>query len=184
MTSLLGKEVTVLGRHGSDTFTLPNTFDLPVTDPYRYQSVWYYPLSVIACVTAPPTTTTPIICEAPFEAPSEGKVKVGSKVKLLGSRAAFENAFRGKSYVWHPAMTNLLGKEVTVVSRPYGGTFGLPKSDPNHNQPVWYYPLSVIACVAPPPTTTTTTTTTTSICLSSAVRNLVRLKISVSLTRV
>ena len=65
MTSLLGKEVTVMGRRDGSTFTLPNTFDLPVTDAYHYQTVWYYPLSVIACVTAlPPTTTTvPCNCE-------------------------------------------------------------------------------------------------------------------------
>ena len=88
-------------------------------------------------------------------------MKVGSKVKLLGSRSAFENAFRGKYYVWNNAMENLLGKTVTVVSRTNGDTFGLPKSDPNSPYSVWLYPLSVITSVecvdttTPPPTTTT-----------------------------
>ena len=126
----------------------------------------------VACAdtTPPPTTTTPTTtttttsCPNGSEAPSERTVLVGSKVKLLDSRAAFENAFRGKAYVWNNAMSKLLGKTVTVVSRPNGDTFGLPKSDPNSYFPVWLYPLSVIASVECVGSTTTGPTTTTTPC--------------------
>ena len=96
--------------------------------------------------------------------PTQTNVQAGSQVTLVSSKAAFENAFSGKSYVWHPAMEKLLGQTVTVVSTGSswsGPTFGLPRSDPNHPQAVWLYPLSVIArveCVDEEPTTTTTTT--------------------------
>ena len=78
---------------------------------------------------------------------------------MLDSRAAFEAAFQGKGYVWHAAMEKLLGKTVTVTHKWGAATFGLPKSDPNHSQATWYYPLAAIACVMPPEPTTTTTTT-------------------------
>ena len=93
-------------------------------------------------------------------APSISNVKPGTQVTLISSKAEFEAAFHGKGYTWHPAMDKLLGKTVTV-NYAAGGIFGLPKSDPNHYQTVWYYPLSVIACVggksAPEEPTTTTT---------------------------
>ena len=76
---------------------------------------------------------------------------------MLDSKAALQAAFAGKGYVWHPAMDKLLGKTVTVTGKYGAGTFGLPKSDPNHSQATWYYPLSVIACVSPSDPTTTTT---------------------------
>ena len=69
---------------------------------------------------------------------------------MLDSKAAFENAFVGKGYVWHPAMDKLLGQTVTVTNKFGAGTFGLPKSDPSHSQATWYYPISAIACVSPP----------------------------------
>jgi len=78
---------------------------------------------------------------------SEHTVKVGARVTLITDRVAFKNAFNSVSYIWDDAMTTLLGQTVTVVDRPQPGIFGLPKSDTRSNQPVWWYPFSVIACV-------------------------------------
>ena len=98
------------------------------------------------------------------ERPTSGNVQVGSKVKFLDSKAAMQNAFKGTGFSWHPAMEKLLGKTVTVTSKYGSKIFGLPKSDPNHSQGTWYYPLSVLACVSPPETTTTTPCKCPSVC--------------------
>ena len=98
------------------------------------------------------------------EAPTGSNVQVGSRVKILDSKAAMEKAFKGTGYSWHPAMDKLLGKTVTVTHKWGAATFGLPKSDPNHSQATWYYPLAVIACVSPPVTTTTTPCKCPSVC--------------------
>merc|ERR1719362_1304454 len=146
MDKLLGKTVTVTAKYGS------NMFGLPKSDPNHSQPTWYYPFSVIACVSPPEpttsTTTTP--CPGGGERPNGSNVQVGSKIKMLDSRAAFEASFQGKGYVWHPAMEKLLGKTVTVTGKYGAGTFGLPKSDPYHSQATWYYPIEAIACVMPP----------------------------------
>merc|ERR1719183_2985727 len=54
-------------------------------------------------------------------------------------------------------MVNLLGKTVTVTGKYGTNMFGLPKSDPSHYAPTWYYPLSVLASVECGAQTTTTT---------------------------
>lgn len=86
---------------------------------------------------------------------SEQTVKVGARVTLITDRVAFKNAFNSVNYIWDDAMTTLLGQTVTVVDRPQPGIFGLPKSDTRSNQPVWWYPFSVIACVSDQPGQTT-----------------------------
>jgi len=86
---------------------------------------------------------------------SEKTVKVGARVTLITDRVAFKNAFNSVNYIWDDAMTTLLGQTVTVVVRPQPGIFGLPKSDTRSNQPVWWYPFSVIACVNDQPGQTT-----------------------------
>jgi len=100
--------------------------------------------------------------------PSEENVKVGTHVTLIANREAFQKAFDAVPYIWDPAMVSLLGQKVTVVSRVSPGIFGLTKSDARSNQPVWYYPFSVITCVEDKGTTglqrssiTATTTTET-----------------------
>jgi len=89
---------------------------------------------------------------------SEKNVKIGSRVTLIADRQAFQNSFNNVPYIWNDAMTSLLGQTVTVVDRPQSGIFGLPKSDPSSNQPVWWYPFSVIACVKNNDATITTRT--------------------------
>jgi len=89
---------------------------------------------------------------------SEKNVKIGSRVTLIADRQAFQNSFNNVPYRWDYAMTSLLGQTVTVVDRPQSGIFGLPKSDPSSNQPVWWYPFSVIACVKDNGAITTTRT--------------------------
>jgi hypothetical protein len=44
-------------------------------------------------------------------------------------------------------MEVLLGANVTIVDRPQTAIFGLPKSDPNSSQQIWWYPFSVIECI-------------------------------------
>merc|ERR1719271_1617310 len=85
---------------------------------------------------------------------SEKTVKVGARVTLITDRVAFQHAFNSVNYIWDDTMTTLLGQTVTVVDRPQPGIFGLPKSDTGSNQPVWFYPFSVIACVNQIPSTT------------------------------
>jgi len=87
---------------------------------------------------------------------------------LIANREAFQKAFDAVPYIWDDAMVSLLGQKVTVVSRVSPGIFGLTKSDARSNQPVWYYPFSVITCVEDKGTTglqrssiTATTTTET-----------------------
>jgi len=89
---------------------------------------------------------------------SEKNVKIGSHVTLIADRQAFQNSFNNVPYIWNDAMTSLLGQTVTVVDRPQSGIFGLTKSDPSSNEPVWWYPFSVIACVKDNGATTTTRT--------------------------
>jgi hypothetical protein len=91
---------------------------------------------------------------------TEESVKVGTRVRLVADRAAFEIAFQNVgyrsdaqshrhflTYVWNDAMTALLGATVTVVDRPQPGVFGLPKSAASSQQPVWFYPFAVIDSV-------------------------------------
>ena len=82
---------------------------------------------------------------------SEETVKVGARVTLLNSRAAFETAFKSAqgSFSWDNAMMSLLGRTVTVVQRPETGVFGLPESKTDSGRPL-LYPLSVITCVQGP----------------------------------
>merc|ERR1712003_231515 len=54
-------------------------------------------------------------------------------------------------------MEKLLGKTVTVTGKYGENMFGLPKSDPDHSQDTWYYPLSVLASVECGAQTTTKT---------------------------
>ena len=75
----------------------------------------------------------------------ENAVVVGCRVKLIADKTAFKHAFEHVGYVWNDAMVELLGQTVTVVDRPEPGIFGLPKSDANSGQPVWWYPFAVIA---------------------------------------
>ena len=83
----------------------------------------------------------------PCQDPSETAVKVGARVTLLGTQAAFEAAFKGTTYKWDAAMTGLLGRTVTVVQRPKAGVFGLRES---RTSSVRSYPISVVSCVEGP----------------------------------
>jgi hypothetical protein len=71
------------------------------------------------------------VCKDDSPAITEANVKVGTKVKLISSKADFEKAFNYVGYVWFDSMEVLLGAEVTIVDRPSKGIFGLPKSDPS-----------------------------------------------------
>jgi predicted RecA/RadA family phage recombinase len=78
---------------------------------------------------------------------TEANIKVGTKVKLISDRAAFERAFLSVGYVWDNAMEKILGEVVEVVDRPQTGIFGLPKSNPSSWQQIWWYPFTVIECI-------------------------------------
>jgi len=78
---------------------------------------------------------------------SEETVKVGSQVTLPKDPHWFQMAFNNTFYRWDDAMVNLLGQTVTVVDRSEPGIFGLPKSDPHSDHPIWWYPFSLVVSV-------------------------------------
>jgi predicted RecA/RadA family phage recombinase len=142
MEKILGEVVEVVDR--------PQTgiFGLPKSDPNSWQQIWWYPFSVIECIVeeADPEEVNEE-CKDNDTPITEANIQVGTKVKLISDRAAFERAFNSVGYVWDNAMEKILGEVVEVVDRPQTGIFGLPKSDPNSWQQIWWYPFSVIECI-------------------------------------
>ena len=76
--------------------------------------------------------------------PSEETMVVGTTVRLMRNKEAFEAAFAGTGYRWDDTMASICGTYMTIVERPGVGIFGLPECIPDSGQPVWYYPFSVV----------------------------------------
>jgi hypothetical protein len=155
MTKIFGTVQTVTLKSGryagrADSFGLSKM----ITNPGHRQPDWFYPRGVIECV-LPAAPKPPAPAPPPKPAcvkPTTTNVHLGSKIKLKATRAAFQNAFRGKPYRWDNAMNSILGKTVTVTlkSGRYAGradSFGMPKANPRSRQNTWFYPIAVIECV-------------------------------------
>jgi hypothetical protein len=139
MEVLLGANVTIVDRPQT------NIFGLPKSDPNSWQQIWWYPFSVIDCIVEEDEPEN--VCADNAPAITESTVKVGTKVRLISDKDTFRKAFNAVGYVWDNAMEKILGEVVEVVDRPQTNIFGLPKSDPNSWQQIWWYPFSVIECI-------------------------------------
>jgi hypothetical protein len=80
-------------------------------------------------------------------AATDENVHVGTTVRLVKDRAAFEAAFQTTSYRWDDAMESICDTTQTVVEKNESGIFGLTECTPNSGYPVWYFPFSVVESV-------------------------------------
>lgn len=95
-------------------------------------------------------------------------IKVGTKVRLTGSREELDGVYGSLStelqsrhwifagslpedndlqyYIPSPRTNDLLGQELNVVAKPEPGIFGIAPlpGHTSYNYPIWYYPIGVI----------------------------------------